>query len=574
MYNISEKLKNFLNNTLKPKKELVLRTNPQLQNITTDICEHILDPDGLPVTLLRCGGSYFIHFKKKAIIFEMLSGEGLQKLYPEERKKPLFSFEDHGIKMIDETLLGMQYIIVEKLLDIPWIDLNFYHHTIIVKKAPDVTIPEKASDAERPTNGVSSFRRVAPNKSQPIIKKEPKVIIKPQVASTPETISEVKLVTEPKATHEPEIITEPTTEKRVTINPEPQQKETGLSKLEQLKKTYNDILSSAYPLLEIAHNEKVQQIYVEQAQTLITFYSTYENLTDTENDVISFCHKVIENPTLTNCIKLDVSITWNQCHKNGLSEEDTYSTLIAELVEKVAPAISIYKANSTEAANSHNATTEASEIIEEVPEEAMPMEYDEPLENVDSSEYVEPVQDTFYIPTSKKVIKAKDMRELQKPCMYKNGNEITLEIIAKAIAAEAEEICIPVAFEYGRINNGGALLKELLDCLIVFHPDHKKDYYNLAISLRRQGNATIVYANDFGISKNSKKLAHKENAKSQVSGGWKQYWEPKNNSSTLVNGLIGGAIGAIQGFGGSKAKQEEENMYYTILLDIIKRVIS
>lgn len=172
------------------------------------------------------------------------------------------------------------------------------------------------------------------------------------------------------------------------------------------------------------------------------------------------------------------------------------------------------------------------------------------------------------------MIKQEELREFRPVYRYAEGNDISLQTIQNAIKDSAMKYGIPVAFEADQIKSGGLLSKTVDDCLVVYHPEHPKDYYRVAISIKRQGTIAFVYANDFGTSKNLKKIAAKENAKASVAGGWKDWMTPgSGNGSDLVNGLIGGAFGALKGLGGSKAKQQEEDNYYAALMMILDEVI-
>ena len=173
-----------------------------------------------------------------------------------------------------------------------------------------------------------------------------------------------------------------------------------------------------------------------------------------------------------------------------------------------------------------------------------------------------------------RIINAKELRELRTPCQYMEGSNVTLESIKSAINERAIKYNLPVAFENAKINHGNLLMKELLDCIVIYHPEHKKDYFNIAISIRRQGTMAFVYANDFGTSKNMKKLEAKSSAKSSVKGGWSTWMTPgSGRSGDLVHGLVGGAVGAVKGFGGSRAKQQEESAYYAAVREILNEVL-
>lgn len=174
------------------------------------------------------------------------------------------------------------------------------------------------------------------------------------------------------------------------------------------------------------------------------------------------------------------------------------------------------------------------------------------------------------------MLKEKDLREFRPTYRYPNGTGITLQSIQNAIRNKANQYQIPVAFASEKIKSGGMLNSTVEDCLILYHPEHQKDYYNIAISIKRQGTMAFVSANDFGESKNLKKINAKSAAGSALKQGWKNAGKEGNWSPgmSLVSGAIGGAVGALRSLGGSKGKQEEENNYYGALMQILDEVIS
>lgn len=173
------------------------------------------------------------------------------------------------------------------------------------------------------------------------------------------------------------------------------------------------------------------------------------------------------------------------------------------------------------------------------------------------------------------MLKDKDLREFRPTYRYSNGKEITLQTLQNAIKDIAMQYQIPVAFYNDQIKSGGVFNSQVTDCIVIYHPEHRNDYYKIAISVQYQGTMAFVSAQDFGESKNLKKLNARGAAGSALKQGWNNAGREGNWSPgmSLVGGAIGGTVGVIRSLGGSKAKQEEENRYYGALVQILDEVI-
>lgn len=99
------------------------------------------------------------------------------------------------------------------------------------------------------------------------------------------------------------------------------------------------------------------------------------------------------------------------------------------------------------------------------------------------------------------MIKEKDLREMRPQVRYKDGQSITLQTVQNAIRDCAQANGIPVAFKADQIKYGGLIGGSVVDCIVLYHPEHEKDYFNLAIQVKHQGNYAFISVNDFGTSK-------------------------------------------------------------------------
>lgn len=173
------------------------------------------------------------------------------------------------------------------------------------------------------------------------------------------------------------------------------------------------------------------------------------------------------------------------------------------------------------------------------------------------------------------MIKEKELREFRPTYKYSDGTEITLQTIQNALEDKANEYQIPIAFYEEQIKYGGMLSSSMVDCIVLYHPEHRNDYYKIAISIKRQGTMAFISAYEFGESKNLKKLGARAGAGAAMKYGLKNISGGDKGvpGLSLVGGAIGGAVGLLRSVGGSKAKQEQENYYYGAITQIIDEVI-
>lgn len=160
------------------------------------------------------------------------------------------------------------------------------------------------------------------------------------------------------------------------------------------------------------------------------------------------------------------------------------------------------------------------------------------------------------------MIKADELREFRPTYQYKDGESITLEAVQSAMAEEAQKNGIPIAFYSEQVKSGGMFNKTIEDCLVMYHPDHRNDYFSFCIRVQKQGSMAFIAVNDFGSSKQMDKYARSEYAKEDRRG---------KDMSYKIGSMIGSGI---RNLGKSKQKYEEEQNYYNALQSILDDVIS
>lgn len=97
------------------------------------------------------------------------------------------------------------------------------------------------------------------------------------------------------------------------------------------------------------------------------------------------------------------------------------------------------------------------------------------------------------------VIKEKELQEFRPQIRYQDGQDITLQAIQSLLQGEAQQAGIPIAFRLDQVRGG--LFGGAEDCLVLYHPEHQKDYFSVAVRIKRQGNYAFVSAESFGTSK-------------------------------------------------------------------------
>ncbi len=131
------------------------------------------------------------------------------------------------------------------------------------------------------------------------------------------------------------------------------------------------------------------------------------------------------------------------------------------------------------------------------------------------------------------------------------GDSVSLDLIENDLRACANNYQIPVEFARDQIKSGGLLSGGSNECIVMYHPEHKRDYYNFVITIRRQGTVATVALYTGGQSKNFKNAALWENTR---------------------GGLVQSGIKALANIG-AKEEQAREQDWYSYIKNIIKEVM-
>lgn len=83
------------------------------------------------------------------------------------------------------------------------------------------------------------------------------------------------------------------------------------------------------------------------------------------------------------------------------------------------------------------------------------------------------------------MIKADELREFRPVVRYQNGEGITLSTVQEAIKDCAMKMGIPVAFTSDQVKSGGLFNSSVEDCIVMYHPQHERDYFRFCIRVKR-----------------------------------------------------------------------------------------
>lgn len=186
------------------------------------------------------------------------------------------------------------------------------------------------------------------------------------------------------------------------------------------------------------------------------------------------------------------------------------------------------------------------------------------------------------------MIREKDTFEFRPQVRYQNGQSITLDAVKSVIDRCARKNEIPVAFESEQIKSGGFIGGRIRDAVLLYHPDHKNDYFNFALTVEHQGGYAFVSVYGCGESKQMKKQDAADAAKAGAADVGKKALHGIVNGDGSVAGVFAGAWGMAKGtvglaksigkglssIGRSKEKLIEEQNWYTMISDIYDEIVS
>lgn len=163
------------------------------------------------------------------------------------------------------------------------------------------------------------------------------------------------------------------------------------------------------------------------------------------------------------------------------------------------------------------------------------------------------------------MIKEKELRNGEK-IRFREGGGVDLPTLQTMLAALADKYSIPVAFYNEQIKYGGLIGGSTKECLVLYHPNHKNDYFSFVLQVTYQGRYAFLDIDEIGQSKMAGKVyaagQGRKDAKAERRG-------------LPMSERVGAAIGAgiangIMSIGANKSKLEQEENWYLMIKDIIE----
>ncbi len=178
------------------------------------------------------------------------------------------------------------------------------------------------------------------------------------------------------------------------------------------------------------------------------------------------------------------------------------------------------------------------------------------------------------------MIKAQELQELRPQVCCEDGQDITLQTIQSKLNEAAQENEIPIAFRYDQVRSG--LLGGGQECLVIYHPEHLKDYFSIAVQVKRQGKVALISIDSFGTSKLMKAEAVRKQILSAAKVGWDRAGDAHKDYNVLNDAASSAAFMGAAAVGirhlvkgkSDKEKMEHEQQWYTIICNLLDRIFS
>ena len=186
------------------------------------------------------------------------------------------------------------------------------------------------------------------------------------------------------------------------------------------------------------------------------------------------------------------------------------------------------------------------------------------------------------------MIKEKDIYEFRPQLRVQDGQALTLLSVQAALSDCARSHSIPAAFEADQVKLGGLIGGRTLDCIVLYHPEHRCDYLNFVVTMEKQSSYAFISIYIHGESKQMKKLDAAAAAKAGAKGVGKSAIHGIFNYDDSIGGMFRGAAGMAKGtaklaksiakgigsIGGSQEKLAQEENWYVMVSDVFDEIIS
>lgn len=185
------------------------------------------------------------------------------------------------------------------------------------------------------------------------------------------------------------------------------------------------------------------------------------------------------------------------------------------------------------------------------------------------------------------MLRERELSNFRPQVRIQDGGAVTLGTVQEAVKACAEEHGIPMAFETDQIKFGGMIGGHVEDCLILYHPEHPKDYFVFPVTVSYQSNYAYVSIFCAGESRQMKKQDAAASAKAGAAAVGKSAWKGILNHDDSIGGIFTGAAGVaagsaklakslvngIKGLGSNPEKLQMEKNWYDMVGDVIDEIM-
>lgn len=87
-----------------------------------------------------------------------------------------------------------------------------------------------------------------------------------------------------------------------------------------------------------------------------------------------------------------------------------------------------------------------------------------------------------------------------------NESAFTLAVLQRMLEDTARSMRLPATFANDRVQSSGYQNVSTEDCLVLYHPDHPRDFHHFCIRLNAQGNDAFISVSTFGGSNPAAKI--------------------------------------------------------------------
>lgn len=98
--------------------------------------------------------------------------------------------------------------------------------------------------------------------------------------------------------------------------------------------------------------------------------------------------------------------------------------------------------------------------------------------------------------------KRDELLNIRKAFRLLDENGMSIELLEGHAAEFSEQFGVPLAWEADQVDNGEAAKQPIQDCLVLFNPDHKDDYYKIVVDFEVPTKLAFLNASITGESAN------------------------------------------------------------------------